>query len=133
MPTAIAQPRAHSCIAWGLALAYAWLALACVLCWNDATKTRLQPPITIGNEENPDFWKPFNSLAGYLIAGRGLSVSQVFDWETDQQWHHVAVSWNNVDGEVRVWIDGSNSSDVFASALPAPHGIGKTLLGQKTL
>eukprot|EP00964_Phaeocystis_antarctica_P065929 scaffold39831_cov58-Phaeocystis_antarctica.AAC.2 len=47
--------------------------------WNDATQTRLQPPVTIGNEEDPGFWKPFNSLAEYLIAGRGLSVSKVFD------------------------------------------------------
>ena len=101
--------------------------------WNDATQTRLQPPVTIGNEEDPDFWKPFNSLAEYLIAGRELSVSKVFDWEADQQWHHVAVSWNSADGEVRVWIDGSNSTDVFASVLAAPHGVGKTLLGQKTL
>ena len=46
--------------------------------WNDATQTRLQPPVTIGNEEDPGFWKPFNSLAEYLIAGRGLSVSKVF-------------------------------------------------------
>ena len=29
MPTAIAQPRARSGIAWGLALAGAWPALAC--------------------------------------------------------------------------------------------------------
>ena len=101
--------------------------------WNDATQTRLQPPVTIGNEEDPGFWKPFNSLAEYLIAGRGLSVSQVFDWEADQQWHHVAVSWNSADGEVRVWIDGSNSTDVFGSVLTAPHGVGKTLLGQETL
>ena len=48
--------------------------------WNDATQTRLQPPVTIGNEEDPGFWKPFNSLAEYLIAGRGLSVSKV--WST---------------------------------------------------
>ena len=101
--------------------------------WNDATQTKLQPPVTIGNEEDPGFWKPFNSLAEYLIAGRGLSVSQVFDWEADQQWHHVAVSWNSADGEVRVWIDGSNSTDVFGSVLTAPHGVGKTLLGEETL
>ena len=101
--------------------------------WNDATQTKLQPPVTIGNEEDPGFWKPFNSLAEYLIAGRGLSVSQVFDWEADQLWHHVAVSWNSADGEVRVWIDGSNSTDVFGSVLTAPHGVGKTLLGQETL
>ena len=74
--------------------------------WNDATQTRLQPPVTIGNEVHPGvwnlnpnpnpnpnphpnpnlnpnqvdpgFWKPFNSLAEYLIAGRGLSVSKAF-------------------------------------------------------
>ena len=101
--------------------------------WNDATQTRLQPPVTIGNEEDPDFWKPFNSLAEHLIAGRSLGVSQIFDWEADQRWHHVAVSWNSADGEVRVWVDGSNSSDVFAPDFAVPHGVGKSLLGENTL
>ena len=26
--------------------------------WNDATQTRLQPPVTIGNEVHPGVWNP---------------------------------------------------------------------------
>ena len=101
--------------------------------WNDATQNRLQPPVTIGNEEDPDFWKPFNTLATSLLAGRELKTSGQFDWQTDQEWHHVTVSWNNMDGAVRVWIDGSNSTEVFAPTFEVPHGVGKSLLGQQTL
>ena len=101
--------------------------------WNDATQDRLQPPVAIGNEEDPDFWKPFNTLAASLIAGRELKTSGQFDWQIDQQWHHFTVSWNNVDGAVRVWIDGSNSTEVFAPTFEVPHGVGKSLLGQQTL
>ena len=101
--------------------------------WNDATQNRLQPPVTIGNEEDPDFWKPFNTLATSLIAGRELKTSGQFGWKIDQQWHHVAVSWNSADGAVRVWIDGSNGTEVFAPTFEVPHGVGKSLLGQQTL
>jgi len=101
--------------------------------WNDATQNRLQPPVTIGNEEDPDFWKPLNTLATSLIAGRELKTSGQFGWQIDQQWHHVSVSWNSADGAVRVWIDGSNGTEVFAPTFEVPHGVGKSLLGQQTL
>ena len=99
--------------------------------WNDGTMIRKQPPVTLGHSQDADFWKPFNKLYEFNIAGMSVGTYSVYDWKIDGKWHHISVSWNNADGVVRAHVDGLSGSEVFRIE-GGPRGIGDTFLDKQS-
>eukprot|EP00966_Prymnesium_polylepis_P003701 84647-Prymnesium_polylepis.1 len=75
-----------------------------------------QPPVILGNDDDPNFFQPFAGVHGGYQFGSTYTGTTALLGDSAVEWHHFAESWRKSDGSRSFYIDGVlRKHDYFAA------------------